>query len=297
MQEILSRNRIQSPEAYTKAKSTLLFSSPTSPNEPLKTYILTNTLARQATSTLGFPLTVKTYRQISIAVTEKHIRQIANPFNHYDDRSKEADVNVVFSWQSRHRPLQRGTTYGIDGAFPDSLQPALLRVYKWPSNEWHKFLQLQPANSNLPSKMERTQKLGVSSSVDCRPQKRRRAVDPPERIECPPLQDRHTSPKCREHEVGNHPWATATEVASYSTAPKFFWPGSVPIFGRPSPLERDSVVEERKMISTHINSEEAKVNSNFDSHHRLHTIDQAFVRWRNVGCQLCYARHQSWLCR
>jgi hypothetical protein len=63
----------------------LLFSSPTSPNEPLKTYTLTKTLARQTTSTLGFPLSVKTYRQILIAVTEKHIQQIAKPFNHYND--------------------------------------------------------------------------------------------------------------------------------------------------------------------------------------------------------------------
>jgi hypothetical protein len=43
------------------------------------------------------------------------------------------------------------------------------------------------------------------------------------------------------------------------------------------------------MISAHIRSEEAKANGDFESHHRLFTIDQAFVRWRNVGCQLCYA--------
>jgi hypothetical protein len=267
--------------------STLLFSSPTSPNEPLKTHTLTKTLARQTTSTLGFPLSVKTYRQISIAVTEKHVRQIAKLFNHYDDRSKEADINVVFSWQSGHRPLQRGTTYRIDGAFPDSLQPALLRVYEWASNEWHKFLQLQPTNSNLPTETERTQKRGVSSSVDCRPPKRRRTVNPPERIECPPLQDRPTFPERKEHKVDNRPWATATEVAFYSTAPKFLWPGTVPIFGHPTPFERDSIIQERKTISTHIRSEEAKVNSDFESHHRLFTIDQAFVRRRNVGCQLC----------
>jgi hypothetical protein len=65
--------------------STLLFSSPTSPNKPLKTYTLMKTLARQTTSTLRFPLSVKTYQQISIAVTEKHVRQIAKPFNHYNN--------------------------------------------------------------------------------------------------------------------------------------------------------------------------------------------------------------------
>jgi hypothetical protein len=185
--------------------------------------------------------------------------------------------------------LQRGTTYRIDSAFADSLQPALLHVYKWASNEWHKFLQLQPANPNLPAKTERTQKRGVSSSVNCRPLKRRRTVKPPESIECPPLQDRPTFPERKEHKVNNRPWATATEVAFYSTAPKFLWPGSVPIFGRPTPFERDSIIQERKMISAHICSEEAKVNSDFKSHHCLFIIDQAFVQWRNVGCQLCYA--------
>lgn len=43
------------------------------------------------------------------------------------------------------------------------------------------------------------------------------------------------------------------------------------------------------MISTHISNVEAKLNSSFQSRHRLLAIDQAFVRWKNVGCQLCYA--------
>jgi hypothetical protein len=70
------------------------------------------------------------YRQISIAITEKHIRQISKPFNRYNDKSRAADIDVAFSWQSSHHPLQRGSTYGINAAFPDSLQPALLQVYE-----------------------------------------------------------------------------------------------------------------------------------------------------------------------
>jgi hypothetical protein len=101
----------------TEIDSTLLFPLPSSLREPVKTYTLTKTLARRTTSTLGFPLSVKIYRQVSIAVTEKHVQDIFQPFNQYDDRSKDADINVAFSWQSGHRTLQRGTTYGIDGAF------------------------------------------------------------------------------------------------------------------------------------------------------------------------------------
>ncbi|KAF1808266.1 hypothetical protein P152DRAFT_228565 [Eremomyces bilateralis CBS 781.70] len=37
-------------------------------------------------------------------------------------------MDIAFAWQSGHRPVQRGITYGLDGAFPDTLQPVLLRV-------------------------------------------------------------------------------------------------------------------------------------------------------------------------
>lgn len=57
----------------------------------------------------------------------------------------------------------------------------------------------------------------------------------------------------------------------------------------PSPLERENVFEERKMISTHISSVETKLKNNFQSRQRLLSINHAFVRWRNVGRQLCYA--------
>lgn len=52
-----------------------------------------------------------------------------------------ADIYVVFASQSGHRPMQRGFSYGIDAAYPDSLQPALLRVYQWVSRRWHEFLE------------------------------------------------------------------------------------------------------------------------------------------------------------
>ncbi|KAJ3454070.1 hypothetical protein MRS44_018702 [Fusarium solani] len=52
---------------------------------------------------------VRLYRQLAVAVTEKHVREVYTPFNRYDDYSSDADVNVVFAWQSGHRPLQRGT--------------------------------------------------------------------------------------------------------------------------------------------------------------------------------------------
>jgi hypothetical protein len=88
-------------------------------------------------------LHIRLYRQLSVCITEKHVKRLAKPFNRYDDQSEDADPNVVFAWQSGHRPLQRGLTYGLDGAFPVQLQPALLNLYEWASVEWHQFLYYQ----------------------------------------------------------------------------------------------------------------------------------------------------------
>ena len=63
------------------AESTLLFSSPVRPKKPMKTSILSKILREQTISTLGFPVGVQAYRQLSVAITEKHVKQIANPFN------------------------------------------------------------------------------------------------------------------------------------------------------------------------------------------------------------------------
>jgi hypothetical protein len=97
-------------------------------------------------------MNTRMYRQVTIGITEKHVREVHTPFNRYDDISACADLNMVFSWQSGHRPVQRGVTYGLDGAFPHQLQPSLLRAYEWASTRWHEFihqpsvLHLKPGN-------------------------------------------------------------------------------------------------------------------------------------------------------
>ncbi|KJZ70333.1 hypothetical protein HIM_10262 [Hirsutella minnesotensis 3608] len=94
----------------------------------------------------GVKVHAQLYRQVAIGITEKHVREVHVPFNRYDDSSTHADLNVAFAWQSGHRPLQRGITYGLDGAFPHQLQPALLRAYEWASVKWHEFIR-QPSKS------------------------------------------------------------------------------------------------------------------------------------------------------
>lgn len=99
----------------------LLFASFENPEQPWKTDFLTKALKKLIKDVCGSPFGVQVYRQLSIAVMEKYVKQVSKPFNRYDDKSAHADPEVVYAWQSGHRPLQRGTTYGIDGAFPDSL--------------------------------------------------------------------------------------------------------------------------------------------------------------------------------
>jgi hypothetical protein len=123
--------------------SSLLFCSPQRPGKLWKSVILSRALQQVTKSTVGRAFGTHLYRQISIAFTERHVQQNANPFNRFDDRTANADISVAFAWQSGHRPMQRACTYGLDGAFPDSLQPALLRVYKLISSAWHRFLQLE----------------------------------------------------------------------------------------------------------------------------------------------------------
>ncbi|KXJ85123.1 hypothetical protein Micbo1qcDRAFT_224729 [Microdochium bolleyi] len=113
----------RSPVEHT-VSSPLLFSSDINGLRPWDASKL-SAIFRKATSL---------YRQITIGITEKHVAEIATPSNRYDDVGPDASINAVFAWQSSHRLIQRANTYGLDGAFPTQLQPALLRIYEWKFN-------------------------------------------------------------------------------------------------------------------------------------------------------------------
>ena len=137
--DMLHRERTSS---HTVQTSTLLFHAGNAFNKPWPSSRLTAILKKATGEVWGHSVTSQLFRQLSIGITEKHVKEIHKPFNRFDDKGPEADLNVVFAWQSGHRPLQRGTTYGLDGAFPNQMQPALLRAYEWASTRWHEFLHL-----------------------------------------------------------------------------------------------------------------------------------------------------------
>ena len=112
----------------TATPSTFLFGNPFRPHETLATSGLTKVLRNLSRNVLGTPIGVKIFRQLSIAITERHVKERLKPFNRHQDRRADANPASVFAWQSDHRPFARSNTYGLDGAFPDSLQPSLLQL-------------------------------------------------------------------------------------------------------------------------------------------------------------------------
>lgn len=64
----------------------LLFAAPDQPQRPWGADVLTKALKGLTQSVCGAAFGVQIYRQISIAVTEQHIKGICRPFNRYDDK-------------------------------------------------------------------------------------------------------------------------------------------------------------------------------------------------------------------
>jgi hypothetical protein len=113
---------------------------------PWPTSRLTDVVTKTTLELWQQRINVRTYRQLAIAITEKHVREVYTPFNRHDDWSNDADINAIFAWQSGHRLFQRGITYGLDGAYPFRLQPPLLQCYKWASLRWHELLRQSSKN-------------------------------------------------------------------------------------------------------------------------------------------------------
>lgn len=147
MVDLLRREQLGADRrAQQRLPTRLLFQNN---GRPWPTSHLTDIVTKATLELWRQKINVRTYRQLAIAITEKHVREVYTPFNRHDDCSNDADINAAFAWQSGHRPLQRGITYGLDGAYPSRLQPSLLRCYEWASVRWHEFLG-QPSK-NIPS--------------------------------------------------------------------------------------------------------------------------------------------------
>jgi hypothetical protein len=49
---------------------------------------------------LGQSANAQLCRQLTIGITERHVREVHAPFNQFDDRGANEDLNVALAWQS-----------------------------------------------------------------------------------------------------------------------------------------------------------------------------------------------------
>lgn len=149
---LLDRERGLASYGILRSSPLLFRAIPAPGSKPWQTSQVTRILKEATAKVWGYPVHSQLLRQLCIGITEKHVREVHQSFNRFDDTSDKAHRNVVFAWQSGHRPLQRAITYGLDGAFPTKLQPQLLDLYEWASTKWHEFLHLPSKLASLPSK-------------------------------------------------------------------------------------------------------------------------------------------------
>jgi hypothetical protein len=134
-----------------KQERPLFFSSSNDSARPWKVDVLTRALKQLSIHICVTSLGMQVYQQLAIAMTKKHVKQINPSFDRSHDKSTDTAIEVVYARESGHRPVQRRTTNGIDSAFPLSLQPALLEVYRWASMEWQKFITAPETLLNVPA--------------------------------------------------------------------------------------------------------------------------------------------------
>ena len=60
--------------------------------------LLTAALKRVAIAVWKAEITTQKFRQLTIAITEKHVVEVYRPINRFDDRSPLASANVVYAW-------------------------------------------------------------------------------------------------------------------------------------------------------------------------------------------------------
>ncbi|KAL7940767.1 hypothetical protein V8C42DRAFT_361765 [Trichoderma barbatum] len=281
----------------TAENSPLLFRSENAPtSKPWPTGRF-NAILKDATNKVwGHAVNSRLLRQLCIGITEKHVREIHKPFNRFDDTSQTAHRNVVFAWQSGHRPLQRAVTYGLDGAFPTTLQPQLLELYEWASTRWHEFLHLPSKITGtitrsldkalpFPSDSTKISKPNQSSNDQSIPVDRDEASDshsvsswtpspPPKRRR---INQRAPSPQPQLPVISlpSHPGSILRDNQKNSSPSR--------------ELDKPLFIKERRAVIELLDNYKAGKQHTLAIEFRLKNILETIEWWRTSGCQLCYA--------
>ncbi|ENH73681.1 hypothetical protein Focb16_v005400 [Fusarium oxysporum f. sp. cubense] len=92
-------------------------------------------ILRSRTQDLITPWTLSLYRQAALAIAKRYLAKLVEKSNFYYP-SSAGDPMRVFAAGAGHHPRMLLTTYAIDRALPERLQPELLEMYRRLSNIW-----------------------------------------------------------------------------------------------------------------------------------------------------------------
>ncbi|EXM13432.1 hypothetical protein FOTG_18113 [Fusarium oxysporum f. sp. vasinfectum 25433] len=97
-----------------------------------------SSILRSRTQDLVTPWTLSLYRQASLAIAKRYLTELVDKANFYYP-SSAADPIRMFAAGAGHHPRMLLTTYAIDRALPERLQPELLEMYRRLSNTWQEW--------------------------------------------------------------------------------------------------------------------------------------------------------------
>jgi len=84
------------------------------------------------------------YRHVVLAITKRHVKEISIYFGEDDEKEKErymmGKMFDIYAWQAGHSSQTNISTYGLDTAYPNKLQPGLLDEYRQASLCWQEWL-------------------------------------------------------------------------------------------------------------------------------------------------------------
>lgn len=94
-----------------------------------------------ATTYAPLTMTMRNYRQISVAMSKRHIPHLLKPFDPHTPNDLDGFLRLL-SFQTGHKPATHAGAYALERAFPAKLQPDLIHRYMENSDVWQKFLMI-----------------------------------------------------------------------------------------------------------------------------------------------------------
>ncbi len=116
---------------------------------------------RVATVNSPLKMTMRNYRQISVAMSKRHMPDLLQPFDPHTPNDLNGMLHLL-SFQTGHKPSTHAGAYALERGFPSKLQPDLIHRYIENSDLWQKFL-LITKDDFVETEMESTLVIGSPS--------------------------------------------------------------------------------------------------------------------------------------